>query len=143
MINYKIGMANYKPISSSSSPITTEIYEDLDMVSPAASSSADTFGTWVQFSADIGTGKALYGISTNPDNTSQGGKGTVIEIAEGASSSEVVIIRLNLADFKNSTTDPIPLYKVLTNNARIAIRAKDGEAVANVYASNLWIGPKK
>ncbi len=119
---------------------TTPIYEDLDEI-PCTSGTTDTFGSWVEFSGDIGIDKALYFVATHTAQGHTTGKGGVIEIAEGASSSEVVKQRINLPNSSALVDMCIPAYYPFTNNARIAVRVKDGESTNNEWSINLMIGP--
>ncbi len=140
-------MANYKNtshVAHVSTRVETPLYEDKNQIQPASSSSANTFGGWVQFSADIGTSKAIYGLITQCTDDLLGGEGQVIEISEGASSSEVTILRFNFPNKKGTITDQqhASIYKILTDNARISIRVKDTEASAKTHTTTLDIGPK-
>ncbi len=130
---------NYKSkMSHVTTRVTTPLYEDTAQIDVASSSTLDVFGAWVQFSADIGTNKKLYGISVQCGQTPVGGKGCIFEIAEGASSSEVVVQRIPLCEM-NANLVVVYLYLALTDNARIACRVKDGESNANTHEINLMV----
>ncbi len=127
-------MANYK-VTTSSPLIEDKIHDDnYDANTPlncASSATIDTFGAWVELSADIGTGKRLEALIYTIPQTDN--KSIQFEIAEGASSSEVVIDRRDHVGPTSASIISIPFNRSLTDNARIAIRVKDGFAVAHVY----------
>ncbi len=106
------------------------------IIAPASSATIDTFGSWLQYSADIGTGKKLLGIYIQ-----RGGATLAVlnnfemEIGEGAVSSEVAVSRVGgwgqTADNGYVFT---PLNRTLTNNARISLRVRDSESAVNNFA---------
>ncbi len=136
-------MANYKPVSSvQHSRFQDPLYEDRSSIA-IVSGTSNTFGAWVQDSADIGTSKALYLIGLNSTGGDTPSGQVVVEIAEGAGSSEVAVLRLNLGLYVNGTgMIYIKIYKVLTDNARITARIKDGETTNNNYDIVLNVGAK-
>jgi len=105
------------------------------IIAPASPATVDTFGSWVEYSADIGTGKKLLGIYI------QSGPATLaaannfeLEIGEGAVASEAAVARVGgwgqTAEKGHVFT---PLNRTLTNNARISLRVRDSEAAANNF----------
>lgn len=90
------------------------------------SGTANTFGAWGQISADVGTGKrllgCLIGMASGVANVS-----LEIEFGVGASGSEVAITRLTLPHYTStySIQGWIPLYRAITDGARLSVRAKD------------------
>lgn len=120
-------------------PIFTEFYPDAAVSSAAL---ANTFGSWTQLLADVGTGKRLVflvldfrsGLSTPWE----------VEIGEGASGSEAAVARAcgrvdwhSSAGFKGIVV--VPLWKSLTDNARISARAKDDSNAAVEYGVVLLV----
>ncbi len=114
-------------------PIMDSIYPGVALTSSA---SANTFGSWVEISADIGVGKRLIAVSVVFTDTN----GTVfeIEIGEGANPNEAAVARVegsmymgSAAGFENPAV--FYLWKSLTDNARITARVKDGEAAGRVF----------
>ena len=98
-----------------------------------SSATPNTFGSWVQVSADIGTGKVLRGLSWVMNSVSGGDR--EIEVGEGASGSEAAVERVGVAfDWDSAAgyrqSGYIPLWKKLTDSARIAVRVRVSEAVA-------------
>ncbi len=129
-------MANYKPVAHAAAQIPqTKLWEDTTAIGPSSSSSADTYGSYVQFSADAGTSKSIYGITVKSTNAVLGGGGTIIDIAEATT----VKLRIPLAGFDKHIIF-IPLNFKLTDSVQVQVRVKDGEAVANPYEINLCIG---
>jgi len=96
---------------------------------------ADQFGAWVELVADVGAGKRLIELSVRPDSSTA----AEIEIGEGASGSEVAIAR-SQAMTQAGHTQRIQFWKSLTDNARLAARARDAEATAKAYYMMLVIG---
>jgi len=106
-------------------PIFDDTYAQ---VSPTSSATADTYGSWAQFSADIGVGKRLLFVVIRNDNDTTIINGE-LEIGEGASGSEAAVARV-LYTIGGWAQLVFPVWKSLTDNARIACRCKDNEAEA-------------
>ncbi len=134
-------MTNYKthPAGASTVP-QTKLYEDLAHVVVTSHTDADTYGSYVQFSANIGSSKTIYGVILYSVNPVVDAAGLTFDIAEGAAASEVVKLRYPLTSIKAGTCHYLPCHYAITNSARVAFRCKDGEAVANGYDINLLIG---
>ncbi len=132
-------MANYKNVAHpSATAIETLLLEQGSSTAPTTGV-ADTYGAYVQFSADIGTTKAIYFIYMFNGAAIDEGD-TIFEIAEGAAASEVVILRFSMARMGSGEYLVLPVYKKLTNNSRISIRVKDAETTLNQYHFNLMVG---
>ena len=101
--------------------------------SPISSASADTYGSWVQLSANIGAGRVLVGIVVFSVTTLTAGGNLDLQIGEGASSSEAAVETVNLPGTGTNYTVFIPLWRALTDSARISVRAKDSIASAITY----------
>ncbi len=132
-------MANYKPVAAVASIVEDVIYDDIGDRAVSSGTSSNLFGSWGEISADVGTNKAYYGLNVLLAASVSGGAGTIFEIGEGASSSEVAILRFCLSDVSSGVWF-IKLYKKLTDNARLSIRVKDGETTANSFKTNSHIG---
>jgi len=90
------------------------------------SGTPNTFGAWGQISADVGTGKRLLGCMIGM--ASAVANVTVeIEFGVGASGSEVAITRCCLPHYTStySIAGWFPLYRAITDGARLSARAKD------------------
>jgi len=105
------------------------------LIVPASSATVDTFGLWVQYSADIGTGKKLLGIYIqNGGATLASANNFEMEIGEGAVASESAVSRIG-GWGQNAEKGYVftPLNRTLTDNARISLRVRDSESGANNY----------
>ncbi len=137
-------MTNYKvKLQASTIPYTTPLFEEIPLKEIVSSATADTFGSWVQLSADIGINKALYSFLAYHALNQAGVEGTIFEIGEGASSSEVAVLRVKYSLHGSGEILPIHnVYLPLTDNARISARVKDGEAQANTTDFVINVGAK-
>jgi len=97
-----------------------------------ASAGTNAFGAWVEYSADIGTGKKLVGFIFIPTADALG-RSIEIEIGEGAVSSEVAISRINSVGGLKETRTHFPLNRTITNNARVSLRVRDNIGQALSY----------
>ena len=96
----------------------------------------DTFGSWVEYSADIGSSKKLLGIyiQNGPANLAAA-ENFELEIGEGAAASEAAVSRVGgWGQTAEKGYVFTPLNRTLTNNARISLRVRDSEAGANNFA---------
>lgn len=107
---------------------------------PSASASSGagvgTFGVWSEVLADVGSGKRLIGL-TMAYNAAVSVY-WLLEIGEGGSGSEAAITEVaspanvfSGAGFVQGVF--VPLWKSLTDNARLAIRIKDTNGSARNY----------
>jgi len=106
------------------------------IILPASPATVDTFGSWVEYSADIGTGKKLLGIyiQNGPANLAAANN-FELEIGEGAVASEAAVSRVGgWGQTAEKGYVFTPLNRTLTNNARISVRVRDSEAGANNFA---------
>ncbi len=106
------------------------------IIAPASSATVDTFGSWVEYSADIGSGKKLLGIYIqNGPATLPRAENFELEIGEGAVASEAAVSRVG--GWGVGTVEKgyvfTPLNRTLTNNARISVRVRDSESAVNNY----------
>jgi len=106
------------------------------IIIPASPATVDTFGSWFQYSADIGTGKKLLGIYIQNGPAALADTNNFeLEIGEGAVSSEVAVSRVGgWGQGAEKGYVFTPLNRTLTNNARISVRVRDSEAGANNFA---------
>jgi len=92
------------------------------IIAPVSSATVDTFGSWVEYSADIGTGKKLLGIYIQNGGAALAALNNFeLEIGEGVVSSEVAVSRVG--GWGQAAEDGYvftPLNRTLTNNARIS-----------------------
>lgn len=110
-------------------PIIDETYLG---VLPVSSGTIDTFGAWVQISADVGTGKRLLWVGVR-QSSGQAPTAVVLEFGAGGSSSESAIGRLNLGYASDGSYFVIPVWLDLADNIRLTVRAKDNIAVTIGY----------
>ena len=124
-------------------PIFDSIYPN---TTATTSATANTFGAWVQISADIGTNKKLYYVVVGTLNATSSDRSIEFEIGEGAGGSEVAVARggLLIAAVNAVSMGYMPIvvsiHVNLTNNARLSVRAKNSVAAANTYSFHLDIG---
>jgi len=108
-------------------------------VTAVTSATINTFGAWVEYSADIGTGKKLLGISFKSNNTTTL-EMCEIEVGEGAAASEAAVARISSMIVANNGFF-LPLNRTLTTSARIAVRVRQsGDAADNNYGIALLVG---
>ncbi len=123
-------MANYKQVSHTVVPETSVLLDiaPYGVTTPLSSASADTFGAYVEVSADIGVDKTLKYFH----GRSEAGNSNVceLEIAEGAAASEVVKLRYK---FIAAEMVYVPTNFPFTDNARIAVRVRDSQAAAKEF----------
>jgi len=105
------------------------------IIAPVSSATVDTFGSWLQYSADIGTGKKLLGIYIqNGGATLAALNNFELEIGEGAVASEAAVSRVGgWGQTAEKGYVFTPLNRTLTNNARISVRIRDSESAVNNY----------
>ena len=94
----------------------------------------NVFTSWTQYSANIGSGKKIIGLTI--DNNQNQRENISLEISEGASASEVAISRLCV--LTHGVTF-FPLNRTITNNSRIAIRIKSARTASVVFTLNLMV----
>ena len=105
------------------------------LIVPTSSATADIFGSWVEYSADIGTGKKLLGIyiQNGPANLAAA-EYFELEIGEGAVASEAAVSRVGgWGQTAEKGYVFTPLNRTLTNNARISLRVRDSETGTNNF----------
>jgi len=105
------------------------------IIVPASPATKHTFGSWFEYSADIGSGKKLLGIYIqNGPGALAAANNFELEIGEGVAGSEAAVSRVG---GWGQTSDKgyvfTPLNRTLTNNARISVRVRDSEAGANNF----------
>jgi len=120
---------------------------DIDIIWPhvsvTSSASADTFGSWVEISGDIGTSKTLFGMSVNLNENIIAADSVEFEVGEGASSSEARVLGrtfMGSTDTGDTAFYAINVNLALTDNARITVRARDDDASTRQHRILLWIG---
>ncbi len=138
MVNYKaVPVASDDTIIGPEDLLHDSVYPN---VSASTSASANTFGSWVEISSDIGTGKRMTGILIGITNNFPASQVVEVEISEGASSSEVAVDRVQLNGTAKHDLLFIPLNRFLTDNARIAVRVRGAEAAVNAINIALQVG---
>ncbi len=105
-----------------------------------ASAGTNAFGAWVEYSADIGTGKKLVGFVYIPANDALD-RPVEIEIGEGAVASEVAVCRINSVGGLEETRTHFPLNRTITDNARVSLRARDNVGQALSYHVVILVAP--
>lgn len=113
-------------------PLYDSIYP---VTSPASGAAADTFGAWVQISADVGVGRVLRGI-TFAKRTATAINSAEVEIGTGAAGVEVAVARATVADAGGATVfiyGYIPFDRALADNVRLSVRVRDNNAAALTY----------
>ncbi|KKL21014.1 hypothetical protein LCGC14_2449680, partial [marine sediment metagenome] len=97
---------------------------------------------WSQFTADVGVGKRLIAASVASVSTTNP-TGVQFEIGEGADGSEVAVARFNVAWHLGRYTNwYVPLWKSLTDNARMTLRVRQQAGTAIIYVAALLTVPK-
>ena len=96
------------------------------------SAGTNAFGAWVEYSADIGTGKKLIGFVYIPADDVLD-RSVEFEIGEGAIASEVPISRISSVGGLEETRTHFPLNRTITNNARVSLRVRDSLGEAKNY----------
>jgi len=102
-------------------------------VSPASSASADTFGSWLELVADVGVGRVLANVHVFVGGGLSAGSNLIMEFGEGAAGAEVAIDSLAFEGVGVNHSFGTPLYRALTDNARLSVRVKDGVASSVTY----------
>ncbi len=133
-------MANYKPSQGSGIGPEDKIHDSIyNSANCQSSGSIDTFGSWVECSADIGTGKVLQGVILSIESGLVQTTEAELEIGEGASASEVAKERIQIIGNATNHSLFIPLNRVLTANARISVRTRDSLASAKTLGVVLFV----
>ena len=96
------------------------------------SAGTNAFGAWVEYSADIGTGKKLIGFVFIPTDAALG-RSIEIEIGEGAIGSEVAISRISSVGGLDETRTHFPLNRTITDSSRVSLRVRDNIGQAKSY----------
>jgi len=104
------------------------------------SAGTNTFGAWVEYSADIGTGKKLIGL-VYISVLGVLGTSVEIEIGEGAVSSEVAISRINSVGLVEETRTHFPLNRTITDSSRVSLRVRDNIGQAKSYHVVILVAP--
>lgn len=114
-------------------PIADSLYGEYK---PFSSANPNTFGAWVEISADIGVGKRLAGFVIAPDHDTA--TAWEVEFGEGALGAETPVAR-GFGAMRVSTVAGIipqlyiPLWVKLSDNARLSVRVRDQIASALAY----------
>ena len=117
-------------------PSGTIIDPYISSVNVISAASANTFGAWVQLSANIGTSKFLKGTSITASNPAGTWALTECEISEGSSGSEVVIQRVTGLGNGTERVYQLLQNQALTNGSRIAVRVRN----EGIYSSTVRFG---
>ena len=94
---------------------------------------ADVFGVWAQISANVGTSKRLLYVVASPAAAWVAGE---VEIGEGGVGAEARITGFGIPSRTSSIT-VIPVFKSLTNNARLSARLRESGGAAGLSLSCL------
>ena len=121
-------------------PIMDSVYPGATI---AASAVANTFGSWVELSANIGSGKRLIGVIVFTTTIAPGVYWEV-EFGEGAAAAEAAIARIEGSSYRASHAGYMPmvyypLWKALSTNARLSARVRNSEAVANGFQVSVLV----
>ena len=121
-------------------PIMDSVYQGSAIATNVV---ADTFGSWVEISADVGSGKRLIGAIVFT-TTMNPGIYWEIEFGEGAAAAEAAVARVQGLSYRASHAGYLPmvyypLWKSLSNNARLSARARDNEAVDNGFRVSVLV----
>lgn len=121
-------------------PALQSVYPAEDITSSAV---ADAFGDWVQISADIGASRRLVHLIV-----AQGSSDSIfsieVEVGEGGAGNEAAVARIQLVTIAATNVGQlsvwvIPLWKSLTDNARISVRVRDDRAYARTYYAGIGV----
>ena len=121
-------------------PLMDSIYPGVAVYSSAT---ANAFGSWVQLSADVGVGKRLIGAVFGISYTALQALFEV-EFGEGASAAEVAVARVEgVSDYVTAagwkSTISFPIWKSLSDNARLSVRVRDNVASAYIYLVSVMV----
>ncbi len=97
------------------------------------SATADTFGSWVQISANVGSNRRLVGALVSMEGNQP--RTIEVELGEGAAASEVAVARFSIpfrltSDVAYPPVVVVPFWKSLSNNARLSVRSRSSFAAA-------------
>ncbi len=111
-------------------PLTPSYYP---AISSTQSATANTFGSWTEISADVGTNRRLVGVLVSMEGNQA--RSIEVEIGEGAAASEAAVARFSLpfrltSDVSYPPIVFVPLWRPLTNNARLSVRSRSSFAAA-------------
>lgn len=101
-----------------------------------SSATAHTFGAWVEIAADVGVGKRLIGIVVAFTDTNA--SAWEIELGEGGGGSEAAVALMSgTFVFASAVGEQpgifYPIWKSLSDNARLSARVKDTEAAGRGF----------
>mgnify|MGYP001574719651 CR=1 FL=1 len=121
-------------------PIFDSLYT---LVTISSGAVANAFGSWVQISANIGSGKRLIGLMVNP-RTPATQVMFEVEAGEGAAAAEAAVARVLGLNHQVTLVGFIqgmyfPVWKSLSDNARISCRVRDNVASAYEYEVVLMV----
>lgn len=129
-------------VGATAAEIWSHAARELDLALPASvvpsavasatsAAAADVFGAWAQLDADVGTGKRLVWVAVRLVTPTA--VVTEIELGEGAGGSESAVTRLLYVFTNNDATNVFMLWRELTDNARLSVRARDTDGAAVQY----------
>ncbi|KKK73424.1 hypothetical protein LCGC14_2893960 [marine sediment metagenome] len=110
-------------------PIVDDTYGAIDVNSAA---SVDGFGSSLQVSADVGTGKRLLFLLLSQDAASAISK-VQIEFRDTSAGSGNLVAIVNAGWVISSTGYVVPIYRSLTDNSALHVRVKDSNGGALGY----------
>ena len=100
---------------------------------PATSVSADTFGAWAEIVANVGVGKRLIAVVVRNDAAVSPAI-IQFEIGEGAAAAEAAITRFTaVLGAAASASHVVYLWRSLTDNARLSVRAKCSDGASRTF----------
>jgi len=103
-------------------PDVTTTYAATNVASAAGD---DTFGSWTELVADVGTGQRLIWVDIQVRSTSE--FSCEVEIGEGAAASETVIATTSFYHYSGAgaNTGRHYMWRAITDSARLSARVRD------------------
>ncbi len=100
------------------------------VTSPVSSASADTYGSWLQAIADVGVGRVLLHLLIANNNSLLAGQVANIQVGVGSAGNEAAVETVNIPGNTNVSVIMVPVFCVLSDNARVSLRVKNTTAAA-------------
>ena len=121
-------------------PIMDSVYPG---VAPVTSATANAWGSWMAILANVGIGKRLIGVVIMPE-TGAADVDFELELGEGAAAAESAIARVSGQWWQASNVGFLPplyfpLWRKLTDNARLSVRARHDQAASAAYKVNVLV----
>lgn len=101
-------------------------------IQPLSSATADTFGSSVQISADVGAGKRLLHMTIIQNGNVWLDK-IQVEFRDAADGAGNLVGLAHFGNMVNQSAYTLPLFLALADNSALHARVKDNETSANTF----------